>query len=73
MLPEAKQNEIDLLLRYYPDDQRAGCPFDTGFENAVGPQSKRLAAIQGDVVFHGPRRFFLKHTAKNQNAWAFGT
>ncbi|KAI0322092.1 carotenoid ester lipase precursor [Amylostereum chailletii] len=71
MLPEAKSNELDLLLRHYPDSISAGCPFDTGLENALGPQFKRVAAIQGDVVFHGPRRFFLKNTAAKQKAWAF--
>ena len=33
MMPKAKDSEVDLLLKYYPDDQRAGCPFDTGLKN----------------------------------------
>ena len=37
-----------------------------------GAQFKRTAAIQGDFVFHGPRRFFLKNRADKQKAWAFG-
>jgi len=32
---------------------------------------KRIAAIQGDIVFHGPRRFFLKYQSSKQNSWAF--
>ncbi|KAI0306653.1 Alpha/Beta hydrolase protein [Multifurca ochricompacta] len=71
MMPTAKDEEIDLLLKYYPDDQRAGCPFDTGLKNALSAQYKRTAALQGDFVFHGPRRFFLKHRADKQNSWAF--
>jgi acetylcholinesterase len=39
MLPTAKQNEIDLLLRYYPDDVTAGSPFDTGHLNALSRPS----------------------------------
>jgi hypothetical protein len=37
-----------------------------------GPQFKRTAALQGDFVFHGPRRLLLKHRANKQNSWAFG-
>ncbi|KAI0296558.1 carotenoid ester lipase precursor [Multifurca ochricompacta] len=71
MLPSAAPNELDLLLQYYPDNQLAGCPFDTGIRNELGPQFKRIAAIQGDIVFHGPRRFFLTHQARKQSSWAF--
>jgi acetylcholinesterase len=39
MMPNAKDSEIDLLLQYYPDDQRAGCPFDTGLKNALSTVS----------------------------------
>ena len=37
----------------------------------LGPQYKRIAAIQGDIVFHGPRRLLLKYHASKQNSWAF--
>ncbi|KAI9452781.1 carotenoid ester lipase precursor [Lactarius psammicola] len=33
MMPRAKDSEIDLLLNYYPNDLRAGSPFDTGIKN----------------------------------------
>jgi hypothetical protein len=33
MMSRAKDSDVDLLLQYYPDDQRAGSPFDTGYEN----------------------------------------
>ncbi|KAI9454056.1 carotenoid ester lipase precursor [Lactarius psammicola] len=71
MMPKAKDSQIDLLLKYYPDDQRAGCPFDTGIKNVFSPQFKRTAALQGDFVFHGPRRFLLKNRADKQKSWAF--
>ncbi|KAH9034581.1 carotenoid ester lipase precursor [Lactarius pseudohatsudake] len=70
MLPTATKAEFDLLLQYYPDDPQAGCPFDTGVRNILSVQFKRIAAIQGDIVFHGPRRFLLKYQSK-QNSWAF--
>ncbi|TFY75253.1 hypothetical protein EWM64_g8758 [Hericium alpestre] len=71
MLPNATDYELDLTLRHYPGLPSAGCPFDTGFRNILGPQYKRIAAIQGDVVFHSPRRFFLQHLAGRQNSWSF--
>ena len=39
----------------------------------IGPQFKRIAALQGDFVFHGPRRLFLKFRASKQRAWGFST
>ena len=35
-MPTAKKEEVDLLLRYYPEDPAAGCPFDTGLRNMYG-------------------------------------
>ncbi|TFY51461.1 hypothetical protein EVG20_g10993, partial [Dentipellis fragilis] len=71
MLPNATDYEIDLMLQYYPDNPILGCPFDTGGLNKLSQQFKRVAAIQGDVVFHGPRRFLLKHSADKQPSWSF--
>jgi hypothetical protein len=40
MLHNVPDKEIDDLLRvYYPDDQRAGSPFDTGFLNVLSTVS----------------------------------
>ena len=51
MLPNATDAQIDLMLRYYPDDPRAGCPFDTGLRNAIGPHvSFRVRLGIGDNV-----------------------
>jgi hypothetical protein len=36
MLPSAPQSDVDLLLRYYPEDVTVGCPFDTGLLNMLG-------------------------------------
>jgi hypothetical protein len=40
MMPRAKDSEVDLLLNYYPNDQRAGSPFDTGIKNALSTVSR---------------------------------
>ena len=34
-MPKATDSQVDLILKYYPDDQRAGSPFDTGIKNAL--------------------------------------
>ena len=36
LMSNCKDSEIDLLLKYYPNDQRAGCPFNTGIKNGLG-------------------------------------
>ncbi|KAG0696098.1 Alpha/Beta hydrolase protein [Suillus ampliporus] len=69
--PNAPSAVIQQLLEYYPDDVTQGSPFDTGVLNALSPQFKRIAALQGDAVFQAPRRFFLEQRSSNQNTWAF--
>jgi len=70
-MPSASQREVDDLLEYYPEDPAAGCPFNTGPNNKLSQSYKRIAAIQGDIVFHGPRRLLLKYRADKQDSWAF--
>ena len=59
------------LFKAYPDDVTQGSPFGTGFLNALTPEFKRLAAIQGDLVFQAPRRFFLQQRSGEQPIWSF--
>ena len=70
-LAKATSAEIDQLLVAYPDDVTQGSPFDTGDQNAHTPEYKRLSAFQGDLVFNGPRRFFLQQRSDKQPAWSF--
>ena len=60
------------MLKRIVQDVTQGCPYDTGTVNALTPQFKRIASIQGDLMLQGPRRFFLEHLAHKQNAWSFG-
>ncbi|KAG8970881.1 hypothetical protein FRC03_000099 [Tulasnella sp. 419] len=69
-LGKSTTQEIDKLLSLYPSDITAGSPYDTSVLNALTPQFKRIASLQGDLVFQAPRRHFLQNTWKN-NAWAF--
>ena len=59
------------ILRCAVQDITQGSPYGTGALNALTPQFKRIASIQGDLIFQGPRRLFLEHLAHKQNAWSF--
>ncbi|CAA7266232.1 unnamed protein product [Cyclocybe aegerita] len=67
----ATDAQIAALANAYPDDVTQGSPFNTGTANALTPQFKRFAAIQGDIAFQAPRRFFSKFAARTQPAWEF--
>ncbi|KAF9049529.1 carotenoid ester lipase precursor [Hymenopellis radicata] len=71
MFPLMPEDDIDRLLNVYPAAAEAGSPFDTGSANALTPQFKRLAALQGDVVFQGPRRFLLSAISGQQDVYSF--
>ncbi|KAL0578576.1 hypothetical protein V5O48_003426 [Marasmius crinis-equi] len=64
-------SDLDDFMRVYPQDITQGSPYDTSIFNALTPQFKRLASIQGDAVFQAPRRHFLRNLSSKQNAWAF--
>ncbi|KAH7885008.1 Alpha/Beta hydrolase protein [Phlebopus sp. FC_14] len=62
---------IQQLLQLYPADVTQGSPFDTGNLNALTPQFKRMAAIEGDAIFQSARRLFLQNQSGKQNIWTF--
>lgn len=64
-------DDLTPVFAAYPSDPTVGSPFDTGSANAITPQFKRIAAIQGDLVFQAPRRFFLQQRSDKQKTWAF--
>ena len=64
---------MDELLTLYPQNLTQGSPYDTGTQNALTPESKRIASILGDLVFQAPRRFFVQTVSDKQNAWSFCT
>ncbi|KAJ7166861.1 sterol esterase [Mycena filopes] len=70
-LPTSTPAQIAQIGTLYPDDPTQGSPFSTGLANQLTPQFKRLAAFQGDYEFIGPRRFFLEHASKTQDAWSW--
>lgn len=62
---------LDSILSAYPSDPTLGSPFDTGLNNSITPEYKRLAAILGDFVFQAPRRLLLTKRSGNANAYSF--
>ncbi|EGN97860.1 hypothetical protein SERLA73DRAFT_109097 [Serpula lacrymans var. lacrymans S7.3] len=70
-LPNAPSENVTTLLEMYPQNVTEGSPFNTGYLNVITPQFKRLAALQGDGTFQGPRRFFLQQRSGKQNMWSF--
>ncbi|OJA18273.1 hypothetical protein AZE42_04997 [Rhizopogon vesiculosus] len=69
--PGAPNAAVQQLLVDYPQDITQGSPYNTGILNALTPQFKRIASIQGDAAFQAPRRFFLQQRSGLQNTWAF--
>lgn len=63
--------EIAQLATLYPSDLTQGSPYGTGVTDALSPQYKRLASLQGDLIFQAPRRFLLQNRAGKQTAFAF--
>lgn len=70
-IPEISETDLDQLLKAYPADITQGSPFNTSVLNALTPEFKRLAAMQGDLVFQAPRRFFLQNRSSKQSTWSF--
>ncbi|KAH9060190.1 carotenoid ester lipase precursor [Lactarius vividus] len=63
--------QMDQVLTLYPQDVTQGSPFDTGNNNTLTPEFKRIASFLGDFVFQAPRRFFLKSVSGKQNTWSY--
>lgn len=49
-IPSATAAQMAEVAIAYPQDITQGSPFGTGILNALTPEYKRLAAIQGDLV-----------------------
>ncbi|KZV76203.1 carotenoid ester lipase precursor [Peniophora sp. CONT] len=69
--PTANASLLDKILASYPEDPTLGSPFDTGLNNTLTPEYKRIAAILGDIVFQAPRRFLLAARSGEASAFSF--
>lgn len=70
-IPGATASQVAQLSKLYPQDVTQGSPYNTGSAWALTPQFKRLASVQGDLVFQAPRRHFIQNTASKQKVWSF--
>ena len=71
LLQGISDEDMARLATLYTQNVTQGSPFDTGLLNAYTPQFKRLAALQGDLLFQAPRRHFQQHRSGKQNMWTF--
>ncbi|EEB93649.1 hypothetical protein MPER_07662, partial [Moniliophthora perniciosa FA553] len=56
---------VDTILKLYPDIPALGSPFNTGNETfGMSTTYKRLSAIYTDMMFHFPRRSWIRTLAK---------
>nr|VWO96868.1 Carboxylic ester hydrolase (EC [Ganoderma boninense] len=69
--PNVGSAKIKRLLELYPSDPAAGSPFGTGDNFAFTPEFKRMAALQGDLLFIAPRRLLTKTFAERQPVFSF--
>ncbi|EMD31127.1 hypothetical protein CERSUDRAFT_89451 [Gelatoporia subvermispora B] len=65
------QEDMNTILEAYPDNATLGSPFSTGFADSITPEYKRISALQGDLVFQGPRRFMLDQRSAKQPMWSY--
>jgi len=70
-LSRVPEDELEELFDLYPSYLPSGSPYNTGFLNALSPQSKRIASFQGDAVFQSARRLFLDNISGKQDTWSF--
>ncbi|KAK0199371.1 extracellular triacylglycerol lipase precursor [Desarmillaria ectypa] len=63
--PTISSAVMDDLMMLYPDDPCLGSPYGTGKETfGFPPGYKRMAAINGDLMFDSQRRMIMQHAAK---------
>ncbi|KIJ19261.1 hypothetical protein PAXINDRAFT_167028 [Paxillus involutus ATCC 200175] len=71
--PTVPSATIKEIMQYYPANISQGSPFDTGTLNALTPQFKRIAALQGDALFQAPRRLLLQNRSGKQALWTYSS
>ncbi|KAG8875527.1 hypothetical protein FRB97_005046 [Tulasnella sp. 331] len=70
-LPSATPEELRKVMTLYGPNQKLGSPYGTGDAHEYSHQFKRIASIEGDMVFHAPRRYLLSQTWDRQRAWNY--
>ena len=72
MFPYIQPQELSMLLGAHQPALSVGSPFGTGDANSnLGPDYKRQSAAKGDLIWQGPRRFFIQQVYNKQPCWSF--
>ncbi|KAI0076888.1 hypothetical protein K474DRAFT_1189478 [Panus rudis PR-1116 ss-1] len=69
--PKAGRTDVENLLSLYPVDPTDGSPFNTSTQFAITSQYQRIAALIGNLAFHGTRRFFMGKISDRQSSWSY--
>ena len=69
--PNVPRSNIAKLLELYPSDPAVGSPFGTGDNFTYTPEYKRMAALQGDLLFIAPRRLLTQTLAGKQAVYSY--
>ncbi|GAA98067.1 uncharacterized protein L969DRAFT_72226 [Mixia osmundae IAM 14324] len=71
--PHLTPDQLDTIVKTYPQNPDIGSPYGTGNSYAVGTgQSKRLASFLGDLAFVAPRRAHTRLVqAHGVPAWTY--
>jgi acetylcholinesterase len=67
----ANQTVQDVVTNAYSSNVTEGSPYNTGVQNAVTPEYKRVAAFNGDFYFQAPRRSMLATVSGTQKVWSY--
>ncbi|KAI8457979.1 Alpha/Beta hydrolase protein [Phakopsora pachyrhizi] len=67
----AKKNQIDDILKLWPQDPKLGSPYSSGSKYALTPVYKQYSAILGDLGFVALRRLFLRATSSLIPTWSY--
>ncbi|KAH8884135.1 alpha/beta-hydrolase [Thozetella sp. PMI_491] len=67
------ESTVSRIMELYPNDPAQGVPINTGNETFAdnGLQYKRIAAIVGDVFYHGPRLAESRAYAQHSNTYVY--
>ncbi|KZV76204.1 carotenoid ester lipase precursor [Peniophora sp. CONT] len=69
--PDVDASTLNDILAGYPEDPTLGSPFDTGLNNTLTPEYKRISSVLGDHLFQAPRRLLLTERSGNSSAFSF--
>ncbi|KAH9926264.1 carotenoid ester lipase [Epithele typhae] len=69
--PTVTDDQIQELLKLYPNDPALGAPYNTGDRFQLAPELKRAASITGDIDFDAPHRLISQVLSDKQPFWSY--